>query len=111
MYYQETRLFDIYEIKLQELYECKDQAYLTCDRLRRWAHLTDRKFRALHDQMYVLNVYKMQDVMLNLLRELIDRCHNPIGRREIWKHIIGSIDHQKEIRQELQIELDAINGV
>jgi hypothetical protein len=107
-YYQEVRLFDSYDIKLRELYECKDQQYLTCDKLRRWGHLTDQKFRDLNSQMFVLNVCKLQDIILELLRGLIERCQNPTGRREIWNHIIMSIDNGKEIREELRRELNAL---
>ena len=66
------------------------------------------QIRDLHSQMFVLNVCKLQDIILELLRGLIERCQNPEGGREIWNHIIMSIDNGKEIREELRRDLNAL---
>jgi hypothetical protein len=100
-YYQETRLFDSYGIKLQELYECKRQVSRTCRKLCHWGHITDSKFADIMDQLETTNVCQLQDIILKLLRGAIDRCQNQVARNDIWKHLKGSIYLHKEICQEL----------
>jgi hypothetical protein len=105
-YYQETQLFDRYEIKLRHLYECKRQVDKTCITLFRSDHIDVDKFEDIMNQMDTISVCQMQDLIIELLREIIDRGQNQDERNDVWKQIIASIFYRYEIRYELRKDLN-----
>ena len=108
-YYQETRLFDDYEFKLRALYESEKQVFLTSSKLSLENHINRYQYSDIIKETFTShNVCHCQDMLLDLLRAIINGEQDPEGRREIWMSVIFSIPHHKEIRGELLQALNAL---